>query len=144
MIDFMHDEECTNLDDNSEPSNACSDLVPSPSLLILYPLFKHDINDAPNSKKKSRNKQKLNDSLASDNLSDQDGDIMLPNAYFDPSSCPVPLALVHQTNKVKGAIPITGPKSKTGKNLANSMLVDDPRVAADITKLSDDDFSAGY
>ena len=121
MIDFMHDEECTNLDDNSEPSNACSDLVPSPSLLILYPLFKHDINDAPNSKKKSRNKQKLNDSLAGDNLSDQDGNIMLPNAYFDPSSRPVPLALVHQTNKVKGAIPITDPKSKTGKNLANSI-----------------------
>ena len=69
---------------------------------------------------------------------------MLPNAYFDPNSRPVPPALVHQTNKVKGAIPITDPKSKTGKNLANSMLVDDPRVAADITKLSDDGFSAGY
>ena len=82
--------------------------------------------------------------MASDNLSDQDGDIILPNAYFDPSSRPVPPALVHQTNKVKGAIPNTGPKSKTGKKLANSMLVDDPRVAADITKLSDDGFPAGY
>ena len=144
MIDFMHDEEYTNVDNNSEPSNACSDLVPSPSLLILYQLFKYDINDAPNSKNKSRNKHKLNESLAGDNLSDQDGNIMLPNVYFDPSSCPVPLALVHQTNKVKGAIPITGSKSKTGKNLANSMLVDDPRVAGDIIKLSVDGFSAGY
>ena len=121
MIDFTYDEEYTNVDDNSEASNACSDLVPSPSVLILYPLFKHDIKEAPNSTNKSRNKQKLNDSLTSDNLSDQDGDIMLANAYFDPSSRPVPPALVPQTNKVKGAIPITGPKSKTGKNLANSI-----------------------
>ena len=30
--------------------------------------------------------QRLNDFLAIDNLSDQDGDIMLPNAYFDPNS----------------------------------------------------------
>ena len=80
MIDFMYDEEFTNVDDNSEASNACSDLVPSPSVLILYPLFKHDIKEAPNSTNKSRNKEKLNDSLASDNLSDQDGDIMLPNS----------------------------------------------------------------
>jgi hypothetical protein len=116
MIDFMHDEDYTNLDNNSEPSNACSDLVPSPSLLILYPIFKHDINDAPNSKNKSRNKQKLNDSLAGDNLSDQDGNIMPHNAYFDPSSHPVPLALVHQTNKVKGAIPIHVQSQKLGKS----------------------------
>ena len=82
--------------------------------------------------------------MASDNLADQDSDIMLHNAHFDPSSCPVTLDLGHQTNKVNRAIPSTGPKSKTGKNLANSMLVDDPRVAADITKRSEDGFSAGY
>ena len=143
MIDFMCDEEYTNFNNKSEPSNECSDLVPSPPLLILYPLFKHDIKEFPNPKNKSKNKQIVNDSLASDNLSDQDGDTMLPNAYFDPSSCPVTPALVHQTNKVKRAIPITGPKSKTGKNLANFMLIDDPRVAADITKLSVDGFLAG-
>ena len=46
MIDFTYDEEHTNVDDNSEASNACSDLVPFPSVLILYPLFKHDIKEA--------------------------------------------------------------------------------------------------
>ena len=112
MINFMHDEDYSDPNNNSGPSNACPDPFPSPSLLILYPLFKNNIKETKN---KSRNKQKLNDSLAGDNLSDQDGNIMLPSAYFDPSSRPVPLALVHQTNKVKGAIPITGPKSKTGK-----------------------------
>ena len=69
---------------------------------------------------------------------------MPPNEDFDSSSCPVTLTVAHQTNKVKRVIPSTGPKSKTGKNLANSMLIDDPRVAADITKLSEDGFSAGY
>ena len=34
-------------------------------------------------KNKSRNRQKLNDSLAGDNFSDQDGDIMLPIAFFE-------------------------------------------------------------
>ena len=101
----MYDEEFTNVDDNSEPSNACSDLVPSPSVLILYPLFKHDIKEAPNSANKCRNKQKLNHSLASDNLSDQDGDIMLPNAYFDPNSHPVPP--VFDFGSVMGMAPLT-------------------------------------
>ena len=95
MIDFMHDEEYTDLDCYSAPSNACSDLVPSLTLLILYPLFKNDLKEVPNSNNKSRNRQKLNDSLAGDNLSDQDGNIMLPNVYFNPSSRPVPLTLVH-------------------------------------------------
>ena len=86
----------------------------------------------------------MNDSLAGDNLTDHDGNNMLPNAYFDPSPCPVPLASVHQAKKVKGAIPISGSKSKTGKILINPMLIDDLRVTADNTKLSDDGFSAGY
>ena len=144
MIDFMYDEDNTNVNDKSEPSNERSDLVPSSPSPIPYPLFKHDINEVPTPKNKSKNKQILNDSLSSDNLSDQEGDTMPPNAYFDPSSCPVTLTVAHQTNKVKRAIPITGPKSKTGKNLANSMLIDDLRVAADITKLSEDGFSAGF
>jgi hypothetical protein len=77
-------------------------LFPSLSLLILYPLFKNDIKETKN---KSRNRQKLNDSLAGDNFSDQDGNNMLPNAYSDPNSHPVLLASVHQTNKVKEADP---------------------------------------
>ena len=117
MIDFMYDEDNTNVNNKSEPSK-CSDLVPSPPSPILYPLFKHDIKEVPTPKNKSKNKQILNDSLASDNLSDQEGDTMPPNADFDPSSCPVTLTVAHQTNKVKRAIPITGPKSKTGKKLA--------------------------
>ena len=115
MIDFMYDDDNTNVNDKSEPSNDRSDLVPSPPLPILYPLFKHDIKEVPNPKIKSKNKQILNDSMASDNLADQDSDIMLPNAHFDPSSCPVTLALGHQTNKVNRAIPSTGPKAKLEK-----------------------------
>ena len=94
-------------------------------------------------KNKSRNRQKLNDSLAGDNFSDQDGDIMLPIAFLDPSSHPVPLASVHQTNKVKEADPNAGSKSKIGKNLANFMLVNDPGVAVGNTKPLNESFSAG-
>ena len=50
MIDFMYDEEYTNFNDKSEPSNAHSDLVPSPPSTILYPLFKHDIKEVTNPK----------------------------------------------------------------------------------------------
>ena len=70
MIDFMYDEDNTNFNDKSEPSNERSDLVPSPPSLILYPFFKHDIKEFPNPKNKSKNKQILNDPLACDNLSD--------------------------------------------------------------------------
>ena len=45
MINFMHDEDYSDPDNNSGPSNACSDPFPSPSLLILYPLFKNDIKE---------------------------------------------------------------------------------------------------
>ena len=55
MIDFMYDEEYTNVNEKSEPS-AHSDLVPSPSLPILYPLFKHDIKEVSSPKIKSKNK----------------------------------------------------------------------------------------
>jgi hypothetical protein len=114
MINFMHDEDCPDPDNNSGPSNASSDLIPFPSLPILYPLF---INDIKETKNKSRNRQKLNNSLAGDNLSDQDGDIMLPISFFDPSSHPVLLASVHQNNKVKEAVPIAGSKSKIVKKI---------------------------
>ena len=110
---------------DSGPSNACSDLFPSPSLLILYPLFKNNIKE---NKNKSRSSQKLNDSLAGDSPTNQDGDIMLPNAYSNPSSYPVPMASVHQTIKVIEAVSIAGSKSKIGGELANFMLVDDPGV----------------
>ena len=136
----MHDEHYTDPGNDSGQPNACSDLFPSPSSLILYPLFKNDIKETKN---KSRNRQKLNDSLASDNILDQDGDIMLANAYSDPSAHPVLLAPVHQNNKDKGAIPITGSKSKIGGKLANFMQVDDPGVAGGNTKPSEDSFSAG-
>ena len=109
MIDFRHDEDYTNSDNNSGPSNAHSDSFPSPSLLILYPLFKNNIKETKN---KSRNRQKFNDSFADDNLSDQDANIILPNANSNASPHPVPLASVHQTNKVKGAVAIAGLKLK--------------------------------
>ena len=107
IINFRHDEDYTDPDNSSGPSNACSDLFLSPSSITLYPLFKNDIKETKN---KSRNRQKLNDSLAGENLSDQDGAIMLSNAYPNPSSHPVPLASVHQTNKVKEAVSIVGSK----------------------------------
>jgi hypothetical protein len=141
MIDFMHDEDYTDPDDNSGPSYACSDLFPSPSLLILYPLFKNDIKETKN---KSRSSQKLNDSLAGDNPTDQDGGIMLPNAYSNSSSHPVLAALVHQTINDKDAVSIAGSKSKIGGKLANFILVDDPGVAGDNTKPLDDRFPAGF
>ena len=108
---------------------------------IPYPLFKNNIKEVLHIKNKSRNRQKLNDSLAGDNISDQDGDTMLPNMYSDSSSHPVPLASVHQTNKVKEAVSIAGSKSKIGEKLANFMLVDDPGVAGGNTKPLDDSFS---
>ena len=112
--------------------------------LFAYPIstIQKNIKEVLHTKNKSRNRQKLNDSLAGDNLSDQDGDIMLANAYSDPSSYHVPLALVHQTNKVKETVSIAGSKSKIGKKLANFRLVDDPGVAGGNTKPSDERFSA--
>ena len=137
----MHDEYHSDPDNNSGPSNACSDPFPSPSSLILYPLFKNDIKETKN---KSRSSQKLNDSLAGDNPTDQDGDIMLPNAYSDSSSHPVPAASVHQTIKAKEAVSIAGSKPKIGGKLANFMLFDDPGVAGDNTKPLDGSFPAGF
>jgi hypothetical protein len=140
MINFMHDEDYSDPNKDSGPSNACSDPFLSPSLLILYPLFKNDIKETKN---KSRSSQKLNDSLAGDNLSDQDGDIMVPISYSNPSSHPVPVASAHQTNNVKEAVSIAGSKSQIGEILANFMVVDDPGVAGGNTKPLDDIFSAG-
>ena len=140
MINFMHDEDYFDPDDVSGPSNACSDSFSSSSTLMLYPLFKNVIKETKN---KSRNSQKLNDCLTGDNLSNQDGDIILANTYSDPSSHPVLLASVHQTNKVKETVSIAGSKSKIGEKLANFGLVDDPGVAGGNTKPSDDGFSAG-
>ena len=82
MINFMHDEDYSDPGDDSGPSNACSDPFPSPSLLILYPLFKNDITET---KSKSRSSEKFNDSLAGDNPTDQDGNNMPPNKYSNPS-----------------------------------------------------------
>ena len=141
MINFTHVEDYSDPHDNSGPSNAFSDPFSSPSSLILYPLFKNDIKETKN---KSRSSQKLNDSLTGDNTTDQDGDIMLPNAYSNSSSHPVPLASVHQTIKVKETVSIAGSKLKIGKKLANFMLVDDPGVAGHNTKPLDDRLSAGF
>jgi hypothetical protein len=117
MINFMHDEDYTDHNNNSGPSNTCTDLDPSPSLLILYPLFKNNIKETKN---KSRNRQKLNDSLAGDNLPDQVDDVMLPYLHSNPSSHLALLASVHQTNKVNRAVSIAGSKSKVGKNWPTS------------------------
>ena len=140
MLKFIHDKDSTDPDNNSGPSNASSDLIPSPSLPIIYPLF---INKIKETKNKSRNRQKLNDSLAGESLSDKDGDILLPIALLDPSSHPILLASVYQTNKVNEAVPIAGSKFKIGKKSANNMLVDDPGVAVGTIKPLDDSFPAG-
>ena len=85
----------------------------------------------------------MNDSLAGESLSDKDGDILLPIALLDPSSHPILLASVYQTNKVNEAVPIAGSKFKIGKKSANNMLVDDPGVAVGTIKPLDDSFPAG-
>ena len=55
MIDFIPDEDYNNHDNDSVPSKTCSDLVPSPSLLILYPLFKNDIKETKTNPEIDRN-----------------------------------------------------------------------------------------
>ena len=63
MIDFMHGEDYTYDNNDSLPSNMHSDLVLSLIMRIPYPLFKNNIKEVLHIKNKSRNRQKLNDSL---------------------------------------------------------------------------------
>jgi hypothetical protein len=113
MINFMHDEDYPDHIDNSGPFNACSDSFSSPLCLSFIHYSKMTYRKPKN---KSRSRQKLNDSFAGNNLSDQNGDIMLANVYSNPSYHHVPLASVHQTSKVKETVSIAGSKSKTGGN----------------------------
>jgi hypothetical protein len=121
MINFMHDEDYSDPDNDSGSSNACSDPIPSPSLLILYPLFKNDIMETKN---KSRSSQKLNDSLADDNPTDQVGDTMLPIEYSNPSSHHILVASVSAslTHTHVEDYPMSASRTKIRGELTDSML----------------------
>ena len=59
MNNFMHNEDSTNYDDNSVLSNTSSDLVPSASLQILYPIPKSNIKKVLHAKKQIQKQTKI-------------------------------------------------------------------------------------